>query len=79
MKKGELQLKEMVKSEDIKDKGITKYADIINLPHHVSKKHRQMSLEARAAQFAPFSALTGYEDSIKETVKQVDENIDKNL
>ena len=43
-----------------------KYVDIINLPHHVSKKHPKMSLEARAAQFAPFAALTGYEKAIKE-------------
>ena len=37
-----------------------KYDDIINLPHHVSKNHPQMSLENRAAQFAPFAALVGY-------------------
>lgn len=43
------------------------YDNIINLPHHVSSKHPQMSLEARTAQFAPFSALTGYEDEVKET------------
>ena len=41
------------------------YDDIINLPHHVSKNHPQMSRYNRAAQFAPFSALTGYEESIK--------------
>ena len=35
-----------------------KYEEIINLPHHVSKKHPQMSLQERAAQFAPFAALT---------------------
>lgn len=44
-----------------------KYIDIINLPHHESKKHPRMSLEERSAQFAPFAALTGYEDEIEET------------
>ena len=43
-----------------------KYDDIINLPHHVSKKHPQMSLHDRAAQFAPFAALTGYDEEVKE-------------
>ena len=42
------------------------YDDIINLPHHVSNRHPQMSIWNRAAQFAPFAALTGYEESIKE-------------
>jgi len=46
-----------------------KYDDIINLPHYVSKKHPQMSLEARSAQFAPFAALTGYDRVVKETEK----------
>lgn len=41
-----------------------KYNDIINLPRHVSTKHPQMSLEARSAQFAPFAALTGYDECI---------------
>lgn len=50
-----------------------KYDDIINLPHHVSKKHPQMSLELRAAQFAPFAALTGFEDEVKETARLTNE------
>ena len=53
-----------------------KYDDIINLPHHVSKKHPQISLYARSAQFAPFAALTGYEDAIKETSRETSEKID---
>ena len=41
------------------------YSDIINLPHHVSKTHPQMSRRDRAAQFSPFAALTGYDEKIK--------------
>ena len=52
------------------------YDDIINLPHHVSKKHPPMSLYARSAQFAPFAALTGYEDAVKETARETTERID---
>lgn len=44
-----------------------KYDDIINLPHHVSKSHPPMEIMDRAAQFSPFSALTGYEAAAKET------------
>ncbi len=43
------------------------YDDIIHLPHHVSKAHPLMPREERAAQFSPFAALTGYEESIEET------------
>ncbi|MBQ7279336.1 MAG: hypothetical protein IJR13_01245 [Bacteroidales bacterium] len=46
------------------------YDDIINLPHHVSAKHPQMSMEARAAQFAPFAALTGHDEAIELTAEQ---------
>ena len=46
------------------------YSDIINLPHHVSEKHPQMSMWNRAAQFAPFAALSGHEEAIKETAKE---------
>jgi len=41
-----------------------KYDDIIALPHHESKNHRRMSSNDRAAQFLPFSALTGYDAAI---------------
>lgn len=44
-----------------------KYDDIINLPHHVSDFHKPMPLRNRAAQFAPFAALSGYEEAICET------------
>lgn len=52
------------------------YDDIINLLHYVSKKHPQMSIESRSAQFAPFSALTGYDDEIKETARVTDKRIE---
>lgn len=52
------------------------YEDIINLPHHVSSKRPQMSKEQRASQFAPFSALTGYEDAIKETARLTNRKIE---
>ena len=42
------------------------YADIIDLPHHRSDKHPHMSIHDRAAQFAPFAALSGYEEMIKQ-------------
>ena len=52
------------------------YDDIINLPHYVSKKRPQMSIEARSAQFAPFAALTGYDEKVKETARLTDKKIE---
>ena len=49
------------------------YDDIIHLPHHVSRNHPQMPLRDRAAQFAPFAALTGYEAAVGETARQTTE------
>ena len=54
-----------------------KYDDIINLPHHESKKHPKMSLEARSAQFAPFAALTGYDEAIREQKRREEEKANK--
>jgi len=52
------------------------YDDIINLPHHVSTRHQQMPISDRAAQFAPFAALTGYDDAVKETARLTTKRID---
>ena len=52
------------------------YEDIINLPHYEPKNHKRMSIESRSAQFAPFSALVGYEDEIKETSRLTNERIE---
>ena len=46
-----------------------KYDDIISLPHHRSTKHPPMPGADRAAQFAPFAALTGYEAAIEESAR----------
>ena len=59
-----------------------KYEEILNLPHHVSVKHPrttrpQMPLSDRAAQFAPFAALTGYHSAIEETGRQIETRFEK--
>ena len=59
---------------------MNKYDDIINMPRHISSKHPQMKIIDRAAQFAPFAALTGHKESINEasritdSKKELDEN-----
>lgn len=48
---------------------MSKYDNIINLPHYELKNHRRMSMDSRAAQFSPFAALTGYSEAVKETAR----------
>ncbi len=48
------------------------YEDIIHLPHYEPRNHPRMPLYKRAAQFAPFSALTGYEDQVEEAARHVE-------
>ena len=53
-----------------------RYDEIMELPHHVSKTRPQMPMSDRAAQFAPFAALTGYDSAIKETGRLTGERIE---
>ena len=50
-----------------------RYDDIINHPHYEPKNHPRMSREMRAAQFAPFAALTGFGSVISKTAKYAEE------
>lgn len=47
-----------------------KYDDILHREHPVSKKHPQMSTYDRAAQFAPFAALTGHGQAVEEIAQR---------
>lgn len=49
------------------------YGDIICLPHHRSLTHPRMSMTERAAQFAPYAALVGFDDMVRETARWTDE------
>lgn len=73
-------MKEINRSADIKHKEEQgkehRYDDIMNLPHHVSQVHPQMSRHDRAAQFSPFAALTGHGAAIKETARLTQERIE---
>lgn len=53
-----------------------RYADILPLPHPISKKHPQMPVSGRAAQFAPFAALTGHEEAVKEMARLTGRKVD---
>ena len=52
------------------------YADIIDLPHHVSKRQPQMSMEKRAAQFSPFAAMVSHDAAIRETARFTEEQME---
>ena len=60
-----------------KKETVGKYADIIGMPHHVSSKHPHMPVKDRAAQFAPFAALTGHEKAMRETAELMQKIYDK--
>jgi hypothetical protein len=53
----------------VEEKEMSRYDDIINLPHHVSPTRQRMSMHDRAAQFAPFASLVGYDEAVAETAR----------
>ena len=52
------------------------YEDMLYMSHPTSKTHPRMSVEKRAAQFAPFAALTGHADAVEETARITQEKIE---
>ena len=66
-------MRETDRSADTKHK----YDDILDCPHHVSSVHPPMPMIDRAAQFAPFSALTGYEEIVKEESRLTEQRVEK--
>ena len=56
----------------MKEIDFSKYKDMLDMPHPVSKNHPQMARRDRAAQFAPFAALVGYDDEIGEAARSTD-------
>ena len=52
------------------------YDDILNLPHHTSAVQPAMPMQNRAAQFAPFAALVGYDALIRETARLTDQKVE---
>lgn len=63
-------------------KRISRYSEIIDLPHHQAEYRPHMPIASRAAQFAPFAALVGYEDMVNLTTelqnRQIKRNLDQN-
>ena len=61
------------KETAMEDTDISRYEDIISLPHHVSASRPNMPIPDRAAQFAPFAALSGHDAAVKETARLTQE------
>lgn len=63
----------MKEARTLKKEGYSgSYDDIINFPHHVSKKHPPMPIQNRAAQFSPFAALNGHGEAIRENLRETE-------
>lgn len=62
--------------QEKKSRAEEKYGDIIDLPHYEPKNHERMESRKRAAQFAPFAALTGYGDAISEAARYTDSGME---
>ena len=53
-----------------------RYQDMLHMPRPVSKSHSPMPISERAAQFAPFAALTGFEDIIAEAARLTTQRVE---
>lgn len=60
----------------MEDNNERKYEDIMHCCRPVSGDHPPMPLAERAAQFAPFAALTGHGEAIKEAARMTNRRID---
>ena len=76
MKNDKTEKQNPVQDED-SSPAVSPYEDIIHLPHHESKKHPRMSVHDRAAQFSPFAALTGFDDTIQDATDETAERMRK--
>ena len=54
----------------MKDDVLERYGDIIEKERHISMRHAPLSMEQRAAQFAPFAALTGHDAAVREAARR---------
>lgn len=52
------------------------YDDIIDMPAPSSEKHPRMPIGDRAAQFAPFSAVVGHDDAVREVARVTEKRVE---